>query len=69
MIVALPWDAKSADTLDIAKTKEVFEKHHYGMQDVKDRFLEYVSVLASKQKNNAARIVHALLFASWFGWY
>lgn len=59
-IVALPWDAKSADTLDIAKTKEVFEKHHYGMQDVKDRFLEYVSVLALKAKqNNTSGIVHA----------
>jgi ATP-dependent Lon protease len=59
-VVSLPWDKTSQDTLDIQKTKEVFEKHHYGMQDVKERFLEYVSVLALKAKqNNTQGIVHA----------
>jgi len=59
-IVALPWSEKTTDTLDIAKTKEIFEKHHYGMQDVKDRFLEYVSVLALKAKQqNTNGVVHA----------
>lgn len=59
-VVSLPWDKTSTDILDVQKTKEVFEKHHYGMQDVKDRFLEYVSVLALRAKqNNDKGIVHA----------
>lgn len=47
-ILKIPWTAESQDTLDIEKTKQVFEEHHFGMQEVKDRFLEYVSVLKLK---------------------
>lgn len=44
-VLKIPWTAQSQDTLDLAKTKQIFDEHHYGMQDVKDRFLEYVAVL------------------------
>jgi len=44
-VLKIPWQAKTKDRLDITKTQEIFDKHHYGMDDVKDRFLEYVSVL------------------------
>lgn len=44
-VLRIPWTAQSQDTLDIERTKQVFDKHHYGMQEVKNRFLEYVSVL------------------------
>src|SRR5476651_1354871 len=47
-VLKVPWQNESQDTLDLAKTKEIFEKHHYGMREVKDRFLEYVSVLKLK---------------------
>ena len=50
-VLKVPWNAESEDTLDIEKTKAIFEKHHYGMQDVKDRFLEYVSVLKLRKQN------------------
>jgi ATP-dependent Lon protease len=44
-VLRIPWQARTKDRLDITKTQEIFDKHHYGMDDVKDRFLEYVSVL------------------------
>lgn len=44
-VLKIPWKKQVEDHLDIEFTKQVFEKHHYGMQDVKNRFLEYVSVL------------------------
>jgi ATP-dependent Lon protease len=44
-VLRVPWIKETEDTLDLAHTKQVFNQHHYGMQDVKDRFLEYVSVL------------------------
>lgn len=47
----LPFEQKSEDILDIQKAKEVFDQHHYGMQEVKDRFLEYLAVL-NLQKHN-----------------
>lgn len=49
-ILQIPWEKESEDQLDVAKTKEVFEKHHFGMMDVKDRFVEYVSVLKLRQQ-------------------
>jgi ATP-dependent Lon protease len=44
-ILKIPWVKESQDTTDIEKAKQVFNEHHYGMQEVKDRFLEYVAVL------------------------
>ena len=50
-VLKVPWKKETQDTLDIQKTIEIFEKHHYGMYDVKDRFLEYVSVLKLRNQN------------------
>ncbi len=47
-VLKTPWTAETPDTLDVPKTIAVFDQHHYGMQEVKDRFLEYVSVLKLK---------------------
>lgn len=53
-VLRIPWEKESEDALDLNRTKEIFEKHHFGMHDVKDRFLEYVSVLKlnKDQENN-----------------
>ena len=53
-VLKIPWSAKTKDRLDIVKTQEIFNKHHYGMDDVKDRFLEYVSVLNLRSKQDAS---------------
>ena len=50
-VLKVPWNKETEDTLDIERTKAIFEKHHFGMQDVKDRFLEYVSVLRLRNQN------------------
>lgn len=52
-VLKIPWETESQDRLDLVVTKEIFEKHHYGMQEVKDRFLEYVSVLKLRQEKYA----------------
>src|SRR5258708_7993654 len=44
-VLRVPWEKESQDILDINHTKEIFEKHHFGMREIKERFLEYVSVL------------------------
>lgn len=51
----VPWYSESEDNLDIEFTKTVFEKHHFGMQDVKNRFLEYVSVLKLRKQQFSDR--------------
>ncbi len=50
-VLRVPWEAQSTDTLDINKAQEIFNKHHFGIQDVKDRFLEYVAVLNIRSKD------------------
>lgn len=52
-VLKIPWETETTDTLDVERTKQVFEKHHYGMKDVKDRFLEYVSVLKLRKEQFA----------------
>lgn len=49
-VLKIPWQKESEDILDIEKTKAVFETHHYGMHDVKNRFLEYVAVLKLRKQ-------------------
>jgi ATP-dependent Lon protease len=44
-VLNIPWQAESEDNLDLATVKKIFDEHHYGMDQVKDRFLEFVSVL------------------------
>lgn len=52
-ILQIPWDKLSEDKLDTEYTKQVFEKHHYGMQEVKERFIEYVAVLKLRHQQYA----------------
>ncbi len=43
-IAELPWKKLSRDTLDILKAKTILDEDHYGLDKVKDRILEYLSV-------------------------
>lgn len=46
LVNALPWDKLSEDRLDLVKAKTIMDQHHYGMNDIKDRILEYLSVMS-----------------------
>lgn len=43
-IVDLPWSRSTRDFLDIPKAKEILNKNHFGLDKVKERILEYLSV-------------------------
>ncbi len=43
-MVSLPWQKKSDDNLDIAHARQVLDEDHYGLDEVKDRILEYLAV-------------------------
>lgn len=43
-LVDLPWGRSSKDIFDIAKAKAVLQKDHYGLNQIKERILEYLSV-------------------------
>ncbi len=43
-MVELPWSKSTTDVIDIKKAKSVLDKDHYGLERIKDRILEYLSV-------------------------
>ncbi len=43
-LVNLPWSKVTPDNMDIAHAREVLDQDHYGLQDVKERILEYLAV-------------------------
>jgi ATP-dependent Lon protease len=43
-LAVLPWAKSSAGEIDILKAKEYLDEDHYGLQKVKDRILDYLSV-------------------------
>ncbi len=45
-VLALPWNEKTVDNVNISKVSAQLDKDHFGMQKVKDRILELLSVRA-----------------------
>ena len=45
-----PWKKKSKVRHDIAKAKEILDQDHYGLEDVKERILEYLAVQSRVKK-------------------
>jgi ATP-dependent Lon protease len=43
-LIAVPWSERSEETLDPVHTREVLDADHAGLEDVKDRIVEYVAV-------------------------
>ena len=46
----LPWNDRSVDQLDIDKAADVLNEDHYGLEQVKDRILEYLAVRKLKSE-------------------
>ncbi len=53
-VINLPWEKTTPDILDIVHAKQSLSTHHYGLDDLKERFLEYLSVLILNEKKNEA---------------
>ncbi len=49
-MVSLPWSKRSEDNLDIKHARKVLDEDHYGLEEPKERILEYLSVLKLKGK-------------------
>lgn len=41
---ALPWGVYGKDKLDLKHARKVLDKHHAGLDDIKDRILEFLAV-------------------------
>ncbi|MEK7074114.1 MAG: AAA family ATPase [Patescibacteria group bacterium] len=48
-VISLPWNERSRDELDLPNARKILEMHHYGLQPVKERILEYLAVIKLNQ--------------------
>lgn len=72
-VVNLPWNERSKDELDLLNARKILETHHYGLQPVKERILEYLAIIklnqerwtkeqsAGDSREAEARSTHAML--------
>ncbi len=49
-LVSLPWSILTQDNLDIANARKVLDQDHYGLEDIKERILEYLAVRKLRQE-------------------
>ena len=45
-ILALPWTERTDDILDVAHARRTLDEDHYGLEEVKERILDYIGVLS-----------------------
>ena len=49
-IISLPWNDRTQDNLDLTHAKNILDKNHHGLDEIKDRILEYISIMKLKQE-------------------
>lgn len=52
LVLSLPWENKTTDTLDIKIASEILNKNHYGLSETKERILEYLAVVKLQQEKD-----------------
>lgn len=62
-ITSLPFNKSNHDILDIQRAKQILDKNHYGLQVVKDRIIEYLSVLILNSQGSQLSVSHAPILA------
>ncbi|MGO8672250.1 MAG: LON peptidase substrate-binding domain-containing protein, partial [Capsulimonadaceae bacterium] len=60
-LVALPWKVSTDDNLDIPSVKAVLDQDHFGLEKVKDRILEYLSVRKFKKEGDLRQPILCLV--------
>lgn len=68
-IINIPWFNQTTDILDIQFAKEKLDEQHYGLDSVKERIIEYISVLALQKNRQPDKPIRApvLLFVGLVG--
>ncbi len=52
-LLALPWNKATRDNKDLGNAKRILDEDHYGLDDVKERVLEYLAVRSLTKKGDA----------------
>jgi ATP-dependent Lon protease len=52
-VFALPWNTITEDNLDIAHAKAILDEDHFGLKDIKERILDFISIRNLKKDGYA----------------
>lgn len=52
-VFSLPWGKTTEENLDISHAKEVLDEDHYGLKEIKDRILDFISVRTLKSDGHS----------------
>lgn len=55
-ISSIPWNKKSLDPVSLDNAKKVLDSNHYGLESIKERILEFLSVSALKTQKQELQI-------------
>lgn len=58
-VISLPWQKTTQDLLDIEHARSALNENHFGMDQVKDRVLEYISVMKLQKDKVASEAIRA----------
>ncbi len=58
-IFELPWATRTRDQLDLTEARDVLDADHYGLDDVKDRIVEFLAVRKLRQEREVAENTRA----------
>jgi ATP-dependent Lon protease len=53
-VLDLPWNVRTADSADLQAARDILDADHHGLDDVKDRIVEYLAVRARRAQRNMA---------------
>lgn len=53
VLINLPWNSYTKDNKDLKKVKEILDSSHYGLEDIKERIVEYLAVKERSVSNKA----------------
>lgn len=57
--LSIPWGKRTQDVLDLEHAKKTLDKNHFGLTEIKDRILEYLSTMRLKQEQKSADYMRA----------
>ena len=52
-MLEMPWDKMAEDNIDLVTAKRILEEEHYGLEQVKERILEFLAVRTLTQKGES----------------
>lgn len=55
-VLDLPWNVRTEDSTDLKGAREILDADHHGLEDVKDRIVEYLAVRARRASRGMALV-------------